>query len=127
MKCSRADALTLNLVAADVRRLHLLREFSQSLRTSAATIQENWKTSLVGETLGHLQTRAYVSLSRRTGEGRGEGFLASNHSDSRTELSASTLSPETFCTAPLGHLISTLSKCVALPRPKVSTDSDCDR
>jgi len=29
----------MNLVAADVRRLHLFREISQSLLTSAATVQ----------------------------------------------------------------------------------------
>src|SRR5436190_23083745 len=33
------SALPVNLVAADVRRLHLFREISQSLLTSAATVQ----------------------------------------------------------------------------------------
>jgi hypothetical protein len=35
----RRHSSPLNLVAADVRRLHLFREISQSLLTSAATVQ----------------------------------------------------------------------------------------
>ena len=57
---------TVNLVAADVRRLHLFREISQSLLTSAATVQGLTARTAIRRILTVKPKRRHVSALQKS-------------------------------------------------------------